>query len=119
MKNHKIPLTTVVSFKILGEAGLHWLTKVFNKIIVTRKIPKEWRRSILVPIYKNKVDFQSCNNYREIKLMSHTMKLWKRVIEHCWLSKYKDKGSKIFLDCEDNFIEQPSIYLYSIIKTKL
>ena len=39
------------------------------------------RRSILVPIYKNKGDIQSCTNYRGIKLMSHTMKLWERVIE--------------------------------------
>ena len=30
-----------------------------------------------VPIYKNKGDIQSCMNYRGIKLMSHTMKLWK------------------------------------------
>src|SRR4029450_2942072 len=35
----------------------------------------------LVPIYKNKGDVQSCNKYRGIKLMSHTMKLWERVIE--------------------------------------
>ena len=39
-------------------------------------MPDEWRRSILVPIYKNKGDIESCNNYRGIKLMSHTMKLW-------------------------------------------
>jgi Reverse transcriptase (RNA-dependent DNA polymerase) len=42
----------------------------------------EWRRSILVPIFKNKRDIQSCTNYRGIKLISHTMKLWVRVIEH-------------------------------------
>ena len=46
------------------------------------KMPDEWRRSILVPIYKNKGDIQSCTNYRGIKLMSHTMKLKERVIEH-------------------------------------
>jgi hypothetical protein len=40
----------------------------------------EW--SILVPIFKNKGDIQSCTNYRGIKLMSHTMKLWERVSEH-------------------------------------
>ncbi|KAK3558270.1 hypothetical protein QTP86_013939, partial [Hemibagrus guttatus] len=40
---------------------------------------KEERRSVLVPIFKNKV--QSCSNYRGIKLMSHTVKLWERVVE--------------------------------------
>jgi Reverse transcriptase (RNA-dependent DNA polymerase) len=42
----------------------------------------EWRRSILIPIFKNKGEIQSCTNYREIKLMSHTVNLWERVIEH-------------------------------------
>ncbi|KAM2015880.1 hypothetical protein ACFX16_046360 [Malus domestica] len=45
-------------------------------------MPNEWRTSTLVPIYKNKGDVQNCMNYRGIKLMSHTMKLWERVIEH-------------------------------------
>jgi hypothetical protein len=44
-------------------------------------MPDEWRRSTLVPIFKNKGDIQSCTNYLGIKLMSHTMKLWERVIE--------------------------------------
>jgi hypothetical protein len=44
-------------------------------------MPDEWRRSTLIPIYKNKGDIQSCANYRGIKLMSHSMKLWERVIE--------------------------------------
>jgi hypothetical protein len=46
-------------------------------------MPDEWRRSILVPIFKNKGDVQSCANYQGIKLMNHTMKLWERIIEHC------------------------------------
>jgi len=41
----------------------------------------EWRISTLIKIYKNKGDIQSCANYRGIKLISHTMKLWERVIE--------------------------------------
>ena len=36
---------------------------------------------MLVPIFKNKGDVQSCSNYRGIKLISHTMKLWERVVE--------------------------------------
>ena len=35
----------------------------------------------VLPIYKNKGDIQSYTNYRGIKLMCHTMKLWERVIE--------------------------------------
>ncbi|VAI14277.1 unnamed protein product [Triticum turgidum subsp. durum] len=43
---------------------------------------EERRWSVLVPLFKNIGDFQSCTSYREIKPMSHTNKLWERVIEH-------------------------------------
>ncbi|KAM2399376.1 hypothetical protein ACFXTH_035947 [Malus domestica] len=69
-------------WKVLGETGITWLTDLFNRILKTKKMPNEWRMSTLVPIYKNKGDVQNCMNYRGIKLMSHTMKLWERVIEH-------------------------------------
>lgn len=69
-------------WRCLGDIGVVWLTKLFNNIFRTNKMPDEWRRSILVPIFKNKGDIQSCTNYRGIKLMSHTMKVWERVIEY-------------------------------------
>ncbi|KAL5153826.1 LINE-1 retrotransposable element ORF2 protein [Glycine soja] len=68
-------------WKTLGDRGLKWLTELFNEIMRSKHMPEEWRRSTLVPIYKNKGDIQNCANYRGIKLMSHTMKLWERVIE--------------------------------------
>ena len=58
-----------------------WLTKHFNEIIRTKRMLDKWRRSTLTPIYKNKGDIQNYANYRGIKLMSHTMKLWETVIE--------------------------------------
>ena len=36
---------------------------------------------MIIPIYKEKGDIQSCGNYRGIKLMSHTMKIWERIID--------------------------------------
>jgi hypothetical protein len=66
----------------LEDVAIVWLTKLFNLIFRSNKMPVEWRRSILVPIFKNKVDVQSCTNYREIKLMSHTMNLCERIIKH-------------------------------------
>ncbi|KAK3563728.1 hypothetical protein QTP86_034452 [Hemibagrus guttatus] len=68
-------------WKCLGEAAVEFLTSLFNKVLESERMPEEWRRSVLVPIFKNKGDVQSCSNYRRIKLMSHTMKLWERVVE--------------------------------------
>ncbi|AQK61125.1 hypothetical protein ZEAMMB73_Zm00001d054050 [Zea mays] len=67
-------------WKCLGDIAIVWLVKLFNHIFRSNKMPDEW--STLVPIFKNKEDIQRCTNYRGIKLMSHTMKLWERVIEH-------------------------------------
>ncbi|KAK3575637.1 hypothetical protein QTP86_031594, partial [Hemibagrus guttatus] len=67
--------------KCLGEAAVEFLASLFNRVLESERMPEEWRRSVLVPIFKNKGDVQSCSNYRGIKLMSHTMKLWERVVE--------------------------------------
>ncbi|KAK3546774.1 hypothetical protein QTP86_001526 [Hemibagrus guttatus] len=67
-------------WKCLGEAAVEFLTSLFNRVLESERMPEEWR-SVLVPIFKNKGDVQSCSNYRGIKLMSYTMKLWERVVE--------------------------------------
>jgi hypothetical protein len=69
-------------WRSLRDIAIIWLIKLSNLIFRLNKMSIEWRRGILVPIFKNKGDVQSCTNYREIKLMSHTMKLWERIIEH-------------------------------------
>ncbi|XP_046972435.1 uncharacterized protein LOC124539180 [Vanessa cardui] len=68
-------------WKILKIEGCMWLTLFFNKLLHEETIPQEWCSSSLVPIFKNKGDVQDCNNYRGIKLISHTMKVWEKVIE--------------------------------------
>jgi hypothetical protein len=68
-------------WKCLGDIAIVWLTKLFNHIFRSNRMPDKWMRSTLVPIFKNKGDIQSRTNYRGIKLISHTMKLWERVIE--------------------------------------
>ncbi|KAK3543979.1 hypothetical protein QTP70_032740, partial [Hemibagrus guttatus] len=68
-------------WKCLGEAAMEFLASLFNRVLESERMLEEWRRSVLVLIFKNKGDVQSCSNYRGIKLMSHTMKLWERVVE--------------------------------------
>lgn len=37
-------------------------------------------KNYLVPIYKNKGNIQEYENYRGVKLMNYTMKVWEKVI---------------------------------------
>ena len=84
MKNNKatgpdeIP---VEAWRALGEEGLDLLWDLMIKIEEQEHIPDEWRESVLVPIYKEKGDVQECLNYRGIKLLSHTMKIWERIVD--------------------------------------
>ena len=84
MKNGKAVGTDgipVEVWKCLGEEGIDLLWDLAKKIYIQEMIPTEWRESFLVPIYKEKGDIQDCPNYRGIKLMSHTMKLWERIMD--------------------------------------
>ena len=68
-------------WKCLGEIALEFLTKLYNRTMESERMPEEWRDSVLIPIFKNKGDVQSCSNYRGIKSISHTMNLRERVVE--------------------------------------
>ena len=67
-------------WKCMGKMGIKFLTRLFNRLLMSERMPEQWR-SVLIRIYKNKGDAQCCGNYRGIKLMSHTMKIWERIIE--------------------------------------
>ena len=47
----------------LGNKGVEFLVKFFNRILRGEKMPDEWRRSVLVPLYKGKGDIKECGNY--------------------------------------------------------
>ncbi|KAF3642569.1 putative nogo-B receptor-like isoform X1 [Capsicum annuum] len=68
-------------WKFSGESGLRWLTNLFNNIFKAAKMPKAWRWNTMIPLFKNKGDIQSCNNYWGIELLSHMMKIWERVVD--------------------------------------
>lgn len=45
---------SVELWKILGKAGLEWLTGFFKKKFTMTTKREEWRCSIMIPLYKNK-----------------------------------------------------------------
>ena len=67
-------------WKCVGEIGIKFLTKLFNKLLVGERMPEEWR-NVFILICANTGDAQCCGSYRGIKLMSHTIKIWKIIIK--------------------------------------
>lgn len=82
-----------IEVRCIRDQGISWLTNLFNEILGSKYMPDAWR-SILVPIYKTKGDVKSYENYRWIKLMSQTMKLWEKVIEHRLREKTRIKENQ-------------------------
>ncbi|KAK3507905.1 hypothetical protein QTP70_002537 [Hemibagrus guttatus] len=99
-------------WKCLGEAAVEFLANLFNRVLESERMPEEWRRSVLVPIFKNKGDVQSCSNYRGIKLMSHTMKSTTDAIFalRILMEKYRDGQRElhcVFVDLEKAYDRVP------------
>ena len=57
---------SVEVWKWMGEMGIKFLTRLFNRLLLGERMSEEWRRSVLIPIYKNKGDAQCCENYTEV-----------------------------------------------------
>ena len=70
----------IEAIMVVAEMKAELLTYILQRILADG-IPDSWKKSKLIPIFKNKGDILECNNYRGIKLMSHFMKLWERIIE--------------------------------------
>ncbi|XP_046987275.1 uncharacterized protein LOC124582722 [Schistocerca americana] len=68
-------------WKCLGKKGVELLWDLMKKIWRQEEMADEWRTCVLIPIFKEKGDVQDCSNYRGIKLMAPTMKIWERSIE--------------------------------------
>ena len=67
--------------KCLGKMGIKFLTRLFNSLLVGERMPEEWRRTVLIQIYKNKGNHSAVETAGGIKLMSHTIKVGERIIE--------------------------------------
>ena len=45
-------------------------------------IPTDWKRGLVVPLWKGKGDHQDCNNYRGVMLLSVPGKVFARINLH-------------------------------------
>ena len=77
LEKNKSPGTDGITAEMLQAGGEQLAGKIYelcNKAWKEETIPKEWGKSILVPIPK-KGDLSECSNYRTISLINHTSKV--------------------------------------------
>ncbi|ETN81316.1 hypothetical protein NECAME_08573 [Necator americanus] len=67
-------------WKLLGDRMSVWFATLFNKILAEGRTPDVWQTSVPVPVWKGKGDIPDCTLYRPIRLLCHTMKVFKRVL---------------------------------------
>jgi len=64
-----------------GDAKIRWMQVIFNAVRKEGRIPDNWEKAVLCPVFKNKGDRADCGNYRGISLLPHTTKIHERILE--------------------------------------
>ena len=83
LKGGKSPGVDGITSEILkcdDECLLEWLRRVCNVCILEAKVPNDWMRAIIVPVYKGKGDRSECKNHRGISFLSIPGKVYERIL---------------------------------------
>ena len=62
------------------KVGIDVMMKLCQRLLDGKEMPKDWKTSVIVPIYKGKAYVMNCSTYR-VKLLEHGMKIVERVLE--------------------------------------
>jgi endonuclease/exonuclease/phosphatase family metal-dependent hydrolase len=82
MNHGKAPGPDGVVTEILQQGGsVLWkkLAALFSKCLTTKTVPEEWNNGFIILLHK-KGDIKDINNYRPISLLSHTGKLFSKIV---------------------------------------
>ena len=52
--------------KASGEVSVEWLTELCSSEIRDRKVPEDWKKTVIVPVFTGKGDPVVCGSYRVI-----------------------------------------------------
>ena len=69
LKAAKAPGICGIPAELLEAGGYHtaqWLTKIFQTVWQTGQMPLDWKKGIILPLYKGKGSRRECKNYRGI-----------------------------------------------------
>ena len=72
--------TPVELFQILKDDAVKVLHSLCQQIWKTQQWPRDWKRSVFIPIPK-KGNAKECSNYRTIALISHARKVMLKILQ--------------------------------------
>ena len=67
-------------FQILKDDAVEVLHSICQQIWKTQQWPRDWKRSVFIPIPK-KGNAKECSNYRTIALISHASKVILKILQ--------------------------------------
>ena len=79
----------VEPFQILEDDAVKVLHSICQQIWKTQQWPKDWERSVFIPIPK-KGNAKECSNYRTIAVISHASKVMFKILQ-AWLQQYMNR----------------------------
>ncbi len=74
-----------------GVIVVDWMMQICNLAREQSKVPEDWRKVIIVPLYKGKGKKEECNIYRGICLLSMSGKIYGRILNERMM-KITDKS---------------------------
>ena len=80
-KNPGIDGITTEAILASWEIGITWPTSIFQKAWNERKVPDDWQRAVIAPIWKKKGSKRDCRMYRGISILSNMGKMYSKVLE--------------------------------------
>ncbi|XP_070003430.1 uncharacterized protein [Nicotiana sylvestris] len=83
-------------WRCICRVGLEWLTKLFNVIFKTNRMPDEWRWSTMVPLYKNKVLIDETRGG-----VNEMLEVWRQALESKGFKLNRTKTE--YLECKFSF----------------
>ena len=87
-------------FQILKDDAVKVLHSICQQIRKTQQWPRDWKRSVFIPIAK-KGNAKECSNYRTIALISHASKVMLKILQ-ARLQQYVNCGLR---DVQVGFIK--------------
>ena len=94
VKNRKAAGVCGIQPELLKYGGVEVvkeMTQLCNLIMEEKRVPEEWKKAIIVPLFKNKGSKLDCGNYRGISLISVPSKVFMRVLLNRIRPKIEEK----------------------------